>query len=141
LYTAHFEASITAGGALCGLLVDEWTEVIPGIRREKDVKADDVHTQTTGVSFHFDRPNAEAPQSFLLVTPATWDGKWHWEDIVGALDWTWDMMRKRAVELTLMDDLVVGQLLPATVTAAAVRDVTISAVLAENIGVAKFVKG
>jgi hypothetical protein len=48
-----------------GLLIDEWTERIPN------------SAQTSGVAFHFDRPNAVAPQVLLLaVCPddrATWD--------------------------------------------------------------------
>jgi hypothetical protein len=140
LYSAHLAAGAEDGGGFRGILVDEWTEVIPGIRRESGVQEKDVHTQSSGVAFHFDRPNAEAPQSFLLVTPATWDGRWHWEDIVGALDWTWEKMKQRAVEPDLIKDPVLSHLLPTTVAAAAVRDITISAVLATNIGVAKFMK-
>jgi hypothetical protein len=99
-----------------------------------------VHGHTTRVAFHFDRPNAEAPNAFLLVTPATWDGAWHWEDIVGALDSSWELLRLRAVEPEHLDDPALGQMLPATFMAAAPRDVTISAVLAANIGVARFMK-
>lgn len=140
LHTAHFAAVPDASGRFKGLVIDEWTEVVPGGRRTPQTAAEDVHNQATGVAFHFDRPNAEAPQSFLLVTPATWDGAWHWDDIVGALDSTWELMRLRAVEPEHMDDPALGQMLPATYTATASRDVTISAVLSANIGVAQFMK-
>lgn len=135
LYSAHLSTPLAADGTFCGLLLDEWTEVIPGARLEAGMEEQSVHSATTGVSFHFDRPNAEAPQTWLLVTPATWNGKWQWQDIVGALDWTWDMMRNRAVDPTHIADDSLSQLLPATVMAAAQRDVTISAVLAANINV------
>ena len=55
-------ASIVLCGALpavdavqCGLLLDEWTELVPSAR------------ETTGIAFHFDRPNAVAPQAMLLA--------------------------------------------------------------------------
>jgi hypothetical protein len=140
LYTAHFATPPANASAFRGLLIDEWSEVIPGIRREAGVTEENVHTQSTGVSFHFDRPNAEAPQSLLLVTPASWSGKWQWEDVVGALDWAWDLARLRAVEPEKIDDPNLSHLLPATVMAAAAREVTISAVLAANVNVAKFLR-
>ena len=140
LYTAHFAAPAAPGGVQCGLLVDEWTEVIPGIRNEASTDVKNLHSQTTGVAFHFDRPNAEAPQSFLLVTPAAWDGKWHWSELVGALDWTWSMARKRAVEPQQIDGSAMGHFLPATMMAAAAREITISAVLAANVSVARFMR-
>ena len=138
LYTAHFAAP--PARAFRGLLIDEWTEVIPGIRREAGVGEENVHMQTTGVSFHFDRPNAEAPQSLLVVTPASWSGKWEWEDVTGALEWTFDLARLRAVEPDKIDDPALSHLLPAAVMAAAAREVTISAVLAANVDVAKFLR-
>ena len=58
LYTA-FAPAIDPAGAIVGLLVDEWTETIP------------VREETTALTFHYDRPNCEAPQSLLLVTPST----------------------------------------------------------------------
>ncbi|MBL0136206.1 MAG: hypothetical protein IPP79_20640 [Chitinophagaceae bacterium] len=42
---------------ITGLLLDEWTEVIPN------------KEETTGIAFHFDQPNMEAPQSILLPLP------------------------------------------------------------------------
>ena len=64
----------------------------------------------------------------------------HFADIIGALDSTWELMRLRAVEPEHMDDPALGQMLPATYMATATRDVTISAVLSANIGVAQFMK-
>ena len=49
LYTAHFARPLQAGEAHCALLLDEWTEVIPG------------DEAVTGIAMHYDRPNAEAP--------------------------------------------------------------------------------
>ena len=41
-------APIAEGKPICGLVIDEWTEVVPEA------------TQVTGVGFHFDQPNARA---------------------------------------------------------------------------------
>ena len=45
------------GQPLCGLLFDEVSEVSPAPER------------TTTVAFHFDQPNASAPQAILLAVP------------------------------------------------------------------------
>ena len=93
-----------------------------------------------GVAFHVDRPNAEAPQSLLLVTPAAWDGHWHWQDLFQALPDTLKLARLRAVEPAQIDASAYAQYLPATVMAASLRDVTIATVLASNIDFTRFMK-
>jgi len=72
-YTAHYAVPFDKTARQCGLLLDEWTEVIPATSR------------TTGITFHFDRPSNEPPQAILLVTPASGTGSWRWDDLVGAL--------------------------------------------------------
>ena len=54
LYTAHYSQPFDHNRRQCGLLVDEWTEVIP----EQD--------ETTGLSFHYDRPNFRSSTNFLV---------------------------------------------------------------------------
>jgi hypothetical protein len=103
----------------CGLLVDEWTEVIPA--RE----------ETTGVAFHYDRPNAEPPQVMLLVTPTS-ERVWEWQDLVDALNETLDMAKKRAVEPVHVDDTPYARFLPATVMATTLYQISIGANLALN---------
>ena len=88
LYTAHFAAPFDPAQRLCGLLLDEWTEMIPA--SEVD----------TGIAVHYDRPNAEAPQTMLLVTPTEFRGAWQWDDIVDALNDTLTLAKQRAVEPT-----------------------------------------
>jgi len=105
LYTAHYPAPFDKNVRQCGLLLDEWTEVIPSAARE------------SGITFNFDRPNNEAPQSLLLVTPASSSGQWNWEDLVGAVNETLDLAKKRLVEPRQMDFTPYSFLLPATVTA------------------------
>ena len=53
-------------------------------------------TETTGIAFHYDRPNSEPPQALLLVTPAACDGAWQWDDLVDALHETLDLAKQRA---------------------------------------------
>lgn len=124
LYTAHLTAApFDPAARQCGLLLDEWGEVIPG----PDV--------TTGIALHHDRPNQEAPQAMLLVTPTDFREGWRWEDLVDALDETLDRTRRRAVEPVHLEATPYAQLLPATMVAATVNQLTISTVLAVNNGV------
>jgi hypothetical protein len=71
---------------LAGLLVDEWTEVVP-TRRE-----------TTGIAMHVNRPNAVAPQALLLAVSPKQTGHWAWSDLVAILHDTLARAKLRAVE-------------------------------------------
>lgn len=88
---------------LCGVLIDEWTELIPA------------KEETTGLTFHYDRPNSEAPQTMLLVTPTQLTGNWNWNDLVDALINTLDSARLRAVQPDLLEKTPLGSLLPAII--------------------------
>ena len=79
LYTALYSQPFDPTTRQCGVLVDEWTEVIPGTERD------------TGITFNYSRPDNEPPQSLLLVVPRRDHGTWQWADLVGALQetWTW----------------------------------------------------
>ena len=98
------------------------------------------HRETTGLAFHFDRPSAEAPQAMLLVTPATWDGRWRWADLVGALDETLDLAKQRAVEPAQLDATPLARFLPTTMPAAGLRGISITTPLAENNGLYEFLE-
>src|SRR5262249_27491719 len=100
LYTAHYAGQMDAASATCGLLIDEWTEVIPA------------RDETTGVAFHFDRPGSEPPQSWLLVTPPRALGAWQWTDVLGALEETFALARLRAVEPAQVEQRAYAQVLP-----------------------------
>ncbi len=123
LYTAHYAAPFDAAAHQCGLLLDEWTEVIPGTTKE------------AGLTFNFDRPENEAPQSILVVTPATANGAWQWEDLVGALNETLDLAKKRALEPALIDPTPYARLLPATIMAVTLYGISITTSLAVADGV------
>lgn len=87
-------------GLQCGLLVDEWNEVIP----HKE--------ETTGIALHFDQPDAQAPQSLLLVVTPEETGSWKWDDLVDSIGDTLDLARQRAVEPDLLTDTGFPQVLP-----------------------------
>jgi hypothetical protein len=105
-------------------LLDEWLEVIP---------ADQA---TTGLAFHFDRPNAEAPQAILLVTPPVRRGAWQFQDLVDSLRETLDMARLRAVEPAQLDRTALGPLVPATLSAVTMLPITAMLNFAFNNGLA-----
>jgi hypothetical protein len=114
LYTAHYSDPFDAAEWQCGLLVDEWTEVVP----QKE--------EVTGLAFHFDRPNAEPPQAWLLATPAMFTGKWEWDDLVASLNQTLDDARARAVEPDRLGKKFAA-LLPAALTESSWSPMTIAA--------------
>jgi hypothetical protein len=118
LYTAHYATPFDPGARQCGLLLDEWTEVVPATSRE------------TGITFNFARSDNEPAQAILVVTPATGDGAWHWEDVVGALNETLDLAKKRALEPAEIDATAYTRLLPATIMAVTLYGISISTMLA-----------
>jgi hypothetical protein len=120
LYTAHFAAVFDKTVRQAGLLVDEWTETIPGTEAD------------TGITFHHDRPDCEAPQTMLLVTPSEFRGAWQWNDLVDALNETLDLAPLRALEPKHVDALPYAPFLPATVMATQAWQLTIAANLALN---------
>jgi hypothetical protein len=104
-----------------GLLVDEWVETIPN--RE----------ETTGVAFHFDRPNTEPPQTLLLAVTPQLTGGWQWDDLLATLNETLDLAKKRAVEPDALARTGYAQLLPALMTAVTRHLTTISLDFAMNV--------
>jgi hypothetical protein len=103
-----------------GLLIDEWVEMLPN------------EVETTGLAFHFDRPNAEPAQAMLLVVPPVLTGAWHWQDIVDAVNETLDLAKQRAVEPSQIDASAFARLLPSLLFATARSEITLVADLAMN---------
>ncbi len=104
LYTASFRVPFNSAEPQCGVLLDEWAEVIP--KKE----------ETAGLTFHYDRPNCEPPQTLLLVTPSDFTGEWNWDDVVDALRETLELARKRAVEPTQIDQTAYARFLPTVIS-------------------------
>lgn len=119
LYTALTSVGASAPTYACGLLIDEWTEVIP------------TEKETTGLSFHYDRPNSEAPQTILLVTPTDFEGNWKWEDLVDALHFALDSARLRAVEPSQIDTTPYARYLPALISPAPRYPITMAMYIAD----------
>ena len=87
-----------AGNLYSGLVIDEWLERIPSTQEQ------------ASVAFHYNEPDARAPQSLLLaVCP---DGRAVWDDdlVLGILQETLDLAKIRAVDLDSVQQ--VGQILP-----------------------------
>jgi hypothetical protein len=91
-------------GLLTGLLVDEWTELVPPAQ------------ETIGLTFHFNRPNAVAPQAMLVAVPPQRLGTWRWNDLMDILRDTLDRARLRAVEPDHVLASDYAPLLPAVVS-------------------------
>jgi hypothetical protein len=120
LYTAHYAQGFNAALRQAGLLLDEWTEVVPG------------RTEDTGLAFHFDRPNSEPPQALLLALPPKYTGGWRWQDLVDTVHETFDLARKRAIEPDHIDGTAYARFLPALVSAVTLHPITASLNLAFN---------
>ena len=117
LFTCAYSVAFNPNGRQCGLLLDEWTEVIPSMQRE------------TAVTFNYQRPDNEPPQAMLLVTAASSGATWRWSDLVDALVETLALARKRAVEPAFIDNTVYSRFLPATVMASTSYAITIASAL------------
>lgn len=105
-----------------GIVLDEWVEVVPG--RE----------ETTGIAFHYDAPNSEAPQTMLLVVPPEVTGAWKWQDLTDTLNETLDMAKQRGVEPLQVDESNYAQMLPAVLMAFSTAALTVSTKLTSNLG-------
>jgi hypothetical protein len=122
LLAMQFEAGYSGDSpAQSGLLLDEWVETIPN------------RDETTGLAFHFDRPNSEPPQSLLLAVTPQLAGGWQWEDLVDTLHETLELAKKRAVEPDALARTGYSQLLPALMTAVTRHLTTISLDFAMNV--------
>jgi hypothetical protein len=120
LYTVHFAGGFDKTKPQCGVVIDEWTEVIPA------------STETTGITFHYDQPNSEPPQTMLLVTPPQITGEWNWNDIVEAIEETLEMAKKRAVESTQIEATSYAQFLPSIMMAVTSYGITVATNLSIN---------
>ena len=128
LYTAHHAVPFDATLPQCGLLVDDWPEVVPA----KDV--------LSGVAFHFERPSSQPPQAMILAVPPVLRGRWNWDDLVATLDETLDAAKARAVEPAQIDTTPYAQMLPATLMAVTLYQITIATNLTLNNRIYDFIK-
>ncbi|MEU5909106.1 hypothetical protein [Micromonospora sp. NPDC047527] len=92
-------ATVDPAAPLCGLLVDEWVEVVPN------------EAETTGVAFHAETPGQAAPQAILLAVPADDAPLWTREALERTLVETLELAPLRAIDVATLGE--VGQFLPA----------------------------
>jgi hypothetical protein len=105
LYTAFTNSAAGPPTEVCGVLADEWTETIPATE------------EITGIGFHYDRPNCEAPQTLLLVVPTKFTGNWNWNDLLDALVDTLDTAKLRAASPKEIEKTPFTTFLPAVIAA------------------------
>ncbi|UVO50211.1 hypothetical protein M0208_06625 [Sphingomonas sp. SUN019] len=86
---------------LAGLLIDEFTEFVPS------------PSETTGIAFRFEPPQAMAPQALLLAVPPVIGEAWTVAGLNQVLLETLELARLRALDPEDLD--LVRQFLPATV--------------------------
>ena len=110
---------------LTGLFVDELIERIP----HRD--------HTAGIAFHYDQPNARAPQTWLLAVPPVREpgGRWHWDDVAGSIESALDLAHLRAVDPEALAG--VGHFLPAVVLAYNEEAKTVSTDLLQYVNLAE----
>jgi hypothetical protein len=109
---AWVAGDVDARGALAGLFVDGWSEVVPAAQ------------ETTGVAFHFDAPNSAAPQTILLAVPPDQRARWDIDILEAIVNEALDLAKIRAVDLDSLQDL--GHFLPALMLAFNPDHMTIS---------------
>ena len=78
---------------LAGLLVDEWVETVPGV------------SETTGVVFQYDQPDAAPPQCILLAVPPVPDRPWDVQTLQQVLLETLDLACVRAIDPEALDEV------------------------------------
>jgi hypothetical protein len=86
-----------------GLLLDQWTELVPA------------STVETGLAFHYDSQNSEAPQVILMGMHSGQTGGWTLTELQAIVNETMDLALIRPVDSELVG---LGQLVPAICLAA-----------------------
>ena len=109
--------SPAAGDVWYGLRLDEWVETIPN------------PTELTGLTFQYDDPGAEAPQTVLLAVPPRVTERWDEQTLISILLETFDLAQMRTVDSRLLG--ILGQSLPAIYLTTNARNDTITAAVGQ----------
>jgi hypothetical protein len=95
----HAATTFKTDQPMCGLLIDEWVEVVPSSK------------ETTAIAFQFNPPDACAPQSVLLAVPPVPDQPWTVASLHRVLVETLDLAKLRAVDAESLGEI--GHYMPA----------------------------
>jgi hypothetical protein len=112
---AYTPEPLQPAGALTGLFVDEWVEVVPNER------------EVTGIAFNFDEPAAQPPQTIIVAVAPPGAPRWGVDLLEAIVLETFDLARLRAVtpeQLASQTDL--DQILPALYFALNMENDTVS---------------
>lgn len=110
---AYGVADVNLTGPLCGLLIDDWTEVIPN------------KSEMTGVVFQHDAPGARAPHAVLLAVAPTFGPTWSLPALEATVLETIELAQLRTVDADALR--LLGHFLPGLFFAFNVANDTVSA--------------
>lgn len=111
----HGETAFETKQHQSAFIIDEWTEKIP------------IADEITGVAFHYNQPNAAAPQSIIVAIEPTGGAKWDWDVLQGVLTDTLRRAKSRAVEPDhIMEHDTLRVLLPMTIASFDVNEANVS---------------
>jgi hypothetical protein len=116
----HAATTFKTDQPMCGLLVDEWVEVVPSSK------------ETTAIAFQFNPPDACAPQSVLLAVPPVPDQPWTVASLHRVLVETLDLAKLRAVDAESLGEI--GHYMPALFFAFNTNDEVVSTDFAQLTG-------
>ena len=85
-------AAVDPTAPMAGLLIDEWVEVVPS------------RSETTGIAFQHNAPDARAPQAILLAVPPVIGAPWTAWNLHRLLLETLDAAKLRAVDAEALDN-------------------------------------
>jgi len=93
--------TLTQGENYAGLKIDEWTEFFPN------------SSETTGLAFHYDNPQTEAPNAILLAVPPIMEKfQWSEDELSKIIADTIDLLRIRSVSSETIAGSDLGNFLP-----------------------------
>ncbi|QIY93187.1 hypothetical protein HEP87_01970 [Streptomyces sp. S1D4-11] len=98
-------------GQVTGLVVDAWAESVPepagagGTDGQGAQPDQEVREELGGLAFHYDQPDARAPQALLLALPPDRGRGWRMEDIHAVVEEAFALARIRGMDLTDFTEL------------------------------------
>lgn len=104
-----FYDEVSGGNNLCGILIDEWIELIP------------LENHSAAVALNYNQPNSQAPQCLLLAVPSILPNEsipatmnWKQDDIQAMLEQTLDDAIVRSADYDAIKGTPLGEFLPLT---------------------------